>query len=262
VYDYPALPGDHLAPSAGVPVAPAGAAPAIPPPPAARPSSWRWVWWAVVGIAALAAAAATPLLHSTQRSAAPPSAVAGPSPAVAGPSPTPTGCPAAGGGAGSALPKKSGAEPTIYLPLAPGWIDLPATTPPDPADAATARAYFENTALRDNGFTPYVRVDLTSTTDRESAREMADRLADKLRLSTTVTTSVATVCGSTVYRTDTTPAPGDPAGQTGTTLFTVVEGADGVRWVAIATTKTQDPDNPDYRAQRDALVNGFHASLP
>lgn len=48
----------------------------------------------------------------------------------------------------------------------------------------------------------------------------------------------------------------------GTSVLTVAEGDNGVRWVAIASIKTKNPDNPAYTAQRDALVKGFHAGFP
>ena len=44
-------------------------------------------------------------------------------------------------------------------------------------------------------------------------------------------------------------------------LCIVVDGANGTRWIAIASIKTRNPSNPAYTAQRDALLAGFHAAF-
>ena len=63
-----------------------------------------------------------------------------------------------------------------------------------------------------------------------------------------------------MYRADTSDYNPDGKGdRSGTSLITVVDGKAGARWVAVATIKTRDPDQPDYLSQREALIRGFHA---
>jgi hypothetical protein len=249
----PPGPGGFPAPGAG----PATVAPGYPPPPAAQPSPWRWLRFAAIGVAALIGAS-YPTYHSTHRAADPDLSV--------------TNAPQAADQAGCrrtgavevVLTKKSESEPTVFLPLAAGWTDLPNTASPDQAGASSVRAYFANEAIREDGFTPFIKVDLTSTTDTDPASAIADELYAKAGAMMTVSDrSVGTVCGASVYRADISGYNADGKGpQSGFTVFTVVDGTNGTRWIAIASIKTTNPNSPAYTAQRDALIAGFHAAFP
>lgn len=234
---------------------PAGA-PGYPLPPAAQPSRWRWLRFAAIGVAALIGAS-VPTYYSAHRAADPESSVT-----TAPQAADHAGC-LRTGATEVALPKKSEAEPTVFLPLAAGWTDLPNTAAPDQAGTSSVRAYIANEAIRQDGFTPFIQVDLTSTTDTDPASAIADELYAKAGALMTVSNrSVGTVCGASVYRADISDYNPDSKGpQSGSSVFTVVDGANGTRWIAIASIKTRNPSNPAYTAQRDALLAGFHAAF-
>jgi hypothetical protein len=234
---------------------PAGAH-GYPPPPAAQPSRWRWLRFAAIGVAALIGAS-FPTYYSAHRAADPESSVTTATQAA-----DHAGC-LRTGAAEVALPKKSEAEPTVLLPLAAGWTDLPNTAAPDQARTSSVRAYIANEAIRQDGFTPFIQVDLTSTTDTDPASAIADELYAKAGAMMTVSNrTVGTVCGASVYRADISGYNPDGKGpQSGSSVFTVVNGTNGTRWIAIASIKTRHPDNPAYTAQRDALLAGFHAAF-
>ena len=179
----------------------------------------------------------------------------------------------AGEGAGCApsgasvvtLPKKSDAEPTIFLPLAPDWAGLPDTAATDQAGASSSvRAYIANDAIHEDGFSPFIQVDLASTTSTDSGSAIAaDVYAKAGSVMSISNRSVGTVCGATVYRSDMSGFNPDGKGpQSGSSIFTVVEAKDGTRWIAVASIKTRNPANPAYLAQREALLAGFHAGFP
>ena len=250
---HPPTPGGYPAPGA----TPAEFPPGYPPPPAAQPSRWRWLRFAAIGVAALIGASIT-TYHSAHRASD-----TQPSITTAPDSADQAGCPQKGA-AVLALPKKSDAEPTIFLPLAPGWTDLPNTKPADPAGTSSVRAYIANEAIRADGFTPFIQVDLTRTTATDPGSAIADDAYAKAGAIMTVSNrSVGTVCGATVYRADISDYNPDGKGpQSGASVFTVVDGTNGTRWIAAASIKTTKPDNPTYIAQRDALLAGFHAGFP
>jgi hypothetical protein len=157
------------------------------------------------------------------------------------------------------LTKKSAAEPTIEIPLTPGWV-TPDITDPALASDTALRGYADNPAITKDSF-PFLKVTLQKATNTGAAT--AEELIGKARkVFPTVTQSSATVCGNTVYRFDTAGYnPDDKGEQTGTTVFTIIDSTDGTRWMAAASLKTRNPDQPAYIAQRDALAAGFHAGF-
>ena len=214
--------------------------PVQPQPPASRPSGRRALIWAVVVVAAVIAINVPGWMQRE-----------------------PPGCPAPGVGP-AALRKGSAAEPSIYLALAPGWTDLPDTAATG-QEGASVRAHIANPAIREDDFTPFLEVDLTSTTGAESDKDVAERIYAEARDKgmTISSRKVATVCGTTVYQANTSGYNPDGKGaQTGPLVVSMVEGAQGKRWIAVASLKTRNPDNFAYIAQRDDLVAGFHASMP
>jgi hypothetical protein len=157
------------------------------------------------------------------------------------------------------MPKKSAAEPTIELPLVPGWVTRDINDP-DFADDPTMRGYVDNPSIPGGDSFMDVTLQATAVTAEATAKDLLSRARTMFP---TVAESSATVCGQTVYRVDSTGYNPDGKGdRSGTTVFSVVDGADGSRWLASAFLKTRHPDEPAYIAQRDALVAGFHPHFP
>lgn len=240
----------------------AGAAPEVvdypqisPPPPAAQPSPWRWLRFGAIGLAGLIGVAAVPAYHSIHRSSDDRSTVS------SAPETVTADCPVEGART-VALPKKAADEPTVYLPLNAGWTEQPAT-PGASEDTPNLRGLYSNESIRENGFTPVIHVDLVRTDSGDSLSKVADDLFTKARTMMQVANETSdTVCGSTVYRADTSGYNPDGKGdRSGTTLLTIVEGKANTRWVAIASIKTRNPDQSDYLSQREALIRGFRAGF-
>lgn len=230
---------------------PAHVAPTTPAPPVAQPSRWRWLRFAAVGIAALIGAAAVPAYQSAHRSSdAPPAMSNAPQAGIAD-------CDHM-----AALPKNASDEPTVRLPLNPGWTEQ-AATPGSAEDTPNLRGLYSNPSIRDNDLTPVVQVDLVRTNSTDSLSAIADDVFNKARTMMTVSNeNTDMVCGSAVYRADTSGYNPDGKGdRTGTSLLTVVDGKAGTRWVVIASIKTRNPDQREYLSQREALIRGFHAGL-
>jgi hypothetical protein len=238
-------PADQTSTSIGSVELPSGS----PPPPAAEPSRWRGLRYAGFGLAALVGVAAVPVYQSNHRtSEAPPVISAAPQAGTVDCAGMP------------ALPKKAPDEPTVYLPLNPGWT-AQAVTPGSSEDTPNLRGFYSNNMIRDNDFTPVIQVDLIPTNSTDSLSAIAADVLNKARTMMTVSNeNTAKVCDSGVYRADTSDYNPDGKGdRSGTSLITVVDGKAGARWVAVATIKTRDPDQPDYLSQREALIRGFHA---
>ena len=241
--------GQGVAPAApGTPVQPAGSL-------AAPSRARRWFSSGPLSLLLVVSAlgAGYPLYRHAHRDPIPERSVSSALPTAERPV-----CPVAGASV-VALPKKSDAEPTIELPLAPGWVTRDINDP-QLADEDSLRGYANNPAISEDGY-PFLKVTLQTTPD--SGRSIADALIAKARkMFPTVTQSSATVCEQSLYRFDTAGYNPDGNGaQSGTTVFSVLDGTDGSRWLASAFLKTQNPDNPAYIAQRDALVAGFHVDL-
>jgi hypothetical protein len=163
------------------------------------------------------------------------------------------------------LDTRSADEPRISVPVTAGWRnytrdDLEAEG--IEMDSPTIRGFIANPGLQEQGFVPNIVVTLKKFDDAIISPEAINDLdeAEISRLGTIVNRSTSTVCGSTVFRRDLTDIPSsrDGRSQDGTSLLTVVEGPDGSPWVATAGIQTRDPDNPEFVAQLDALVRGFH----
>lgn len=158
------------------------------------------------------------------------------------------------------LTKQAGDEPTIHVPLTPGWTLAVERDPKQP----TLRGLVANKGLRENGGTPFIQVTLNRVQDpAEPLDEVASGLVTGLGGNPTIgERSHADVCGNQVYRTDFAGLDFDGRSVPGTQLsaFTDVENA--TRWVAVALIVTTNLNNPGYVAQRDALLKGFHLSTP
>ena len=208
-----------------------------------------------IGLAGLIGVAAVPAYHSIHRSSDDRSTVS------SAPETVTADCPVEGART-VALPKKAADEPTVYLPLNAGWTEQPAT-PGASEDTPNLRGLYSNESIRENGFTPVIHVDLVRTDSGDSLSKVADDLFTKARTMMQVANETSdTVCGSTVYRADTSGYNPDGKGdRSGTTLLTIVEGKANTRWVAIASIKTRNPDQSDYLSQREALIRGFRAGF-
>lgn len=215
----------------------------------------RWLIIAATGVL-LVAAVAYSIYRDVHTKAHPEQAISSASGSAE------TGC-AADGARTVTLSKRNAAEPSIYLPLTAGWAISDENNNPDLAADPDLRAYVSSAADHED-FTPYIQIDLTDAATTDSGDAIADELFTKASALMTVTNrSAATVCGSTVYRADTSGYNPDGNGpRSGTTLFTIVDGKGSERWIAILSIKTKDPDNPSYVVERDALVKGFHAGFP
>lgn len=226
---------------------------AFPPPPVAQPSQWRWLRYAAIGLAAFIGVAAVPFYNNHRSSDAPPAVNNAPQAEI-------TDCPVEGART-VVLPKRAAGEPAVYLPLNPGWTEQ-TVTPGSSEDTPNLRGLYSNPSIRDNDFTPVIQVDLVRTDSTEPLAVIADDLFGKARKMMSVNNETTyTVCGSALYRADTSGYNPDGKGdRSGTTLLTVVQGDGGARWVAIASIKTRDPSRPEYVSEREALIRGFHAS--
>lgn len=239
-----------VGPAAGKEVAPAATdSPVAPVQPAGSLDAPRRVrrWFSRGPLSLLVVASALgagyPLYRHIQRDAAPaPQTAEHPA------------CPVAGARV-VRLPTKSGAEPTIELPLAPGWVTQDIDDP-QLAGEDSLRGYLNDPAITEDDY-PFLRV-MLQTSPATGEATVKDLLATSGKIFPTVTP-----CGQTLYRLDTAGYNPDGKGeQTGTTVFSIVNGKDGSSWIAAAIVKTRNPDNPGYIAQRDALVAGFHAGFP
>ena len=241
---HPSAPIDH--PASG-----------YPPAPADRPSQWRWLRFVAIGAACLAGAAAYPAYQSTHRGPdAGPNAGSAPQASNSTPPPVSSNCEVPRAPM-TAVPKKNPDEPTIYLPLSPGWHLIPATGAPN------LRALYANDSIRADDFTPVIQVDVFPTAMTYSLADVAaSTFGDARKLMTVTNEATDTVCGHPVSRADTSGYDPDGRGdQSGTTVLTVVD-KDGTRWVAAATIKARNTRTPEYGAQRQALIEGFHAASP
>jgi hypothetical protein len=262
---YPPYPAGPSAapgyPGAGYPGGYPGSYPGAPAP-APRPSTWRKWWPALVIAIAAALGAAYPIIRDAQKAPdAPPSVSASQAGAED--------C-AVDGAAFLSLPKQAADEPTIHVPIMAGWTNRDfRTEEPRLAAIPTLRAMiFKDDP--ENGALPSVEVDLAAATDSDAA--LADTMfargntANPINQRTTgplLRRSSGTVCGATVYWGDFAGTPRSENGQQAqTTVMTVADGAEGKRWVAFATISTWTPDGPAYLAQRDALIKGFHLTVP
>lgn len=161
------------------------------------------------------------------------------------------------------MAKKDPAEPTIVVPANEGWdrmqrSDFPASA--EQLDSPLIRGIVVNRDLAANGFAPNAVVTLERYTDGSTVEEIARQEAAPLRQLGTVTgPTPARVCGQDGFRTDIAGLNGGKV--TSTEVLTTVEGHDGVRWVAVVTLQTTEPDNPGFVAQRDALLQGLRLEV-
>lgn len=161
------------------------------------------------------------------------------------------------------MAKMDPAEPTIVVPATEGWdrmqrSDFPASA--EQLDSPLIRGIVVNRDLAANGFAPNAVVTLEKYTDGSTVGEIAQQEAAQLRQMGTVTGPMpARVCGQDGFRTDIAGLNGGKV--TSTEVLTTAEGQDGVRWVAVVTLQTTEPDNPGFVAQRDALLQGLRLEV-
>lgn len=166
--------------------------------------------------------------------------------------------------------KKSLDEPTVVIPLVEGWeplspemmqkadsvLDMP---PPTGINDAVL-----NNKIRENEFTPTIMVSVNTMPDR-GLTDAEINASENRELATSHTinnTDTLTTCGTTVYQADsTTPGfPGHPPIHF-TDLFAIQRNGDTI-WGVDVVMMTTNPENPEYIAQRDALLEGLRVELP
>lgn len=163
------------------------------------------------------------------------------------------------------MKKKTDADPTITIPATAGWElidrgDLGRHS--KELDSPLFRGVIANTDITENGFTPNIVVTQQKVTDKSLTVDDISKMENsKLQAVGTIdATSTRAVCGNPVYRTDfsSLDVQTDSGRQSGTELLTVTDAQGGDRWMITVTLQTRNPSNPEYLAERDALVTGFH----
>lgn len=157
------------------------------------------------------------------------------------------------------LTKRAGDEPTIHVPVTPGWTLARDGSPDQP----TVRGLLGNEQLREKDHSPLVQVTLNRLTDSaEPLDKVTDQLMKDMGSNPTIDgRSHGEVCGTPVYRTDFTASHAGTK-MSGTQLVGFVDAKNSPRWAAMAVLLTANPDNPGFTAQRDAMLKGFHLSVP
>lgn len=239
---------------------PAMAAPALASGPARRSRRDRWVRIGVIG-----AVAATVTGYNIYKDVHPDHEL---KPVSAESQQVDSTCPVDGAET-LTMTKNSSAEPAIHIPVLPGWEEHDFRN--DPTMNKTVafpylRGVIANPDLREDDYTPGIEAILEKDTDLTSSREaIADTVVEGLKTTaSSVKLSTETICGTSIYRADFAgiKIDGKVATESGTNLFAVTDVRDGARWVVGVKLATANPDNPDYIAERDALLKGFHVSLP
>lgn len=145
-------------------------------------------------------------------------------------------------------------EPTIILPLPPGWEFLPSNESPP------VRGVLYNQELRRHGFTPNAVVTCEDLTGQVGLPAQA--LAKERAAVTTVIGELDTDIAGTVSgfpsRTITYNLQGRPA----TGLLIAVQNAAARIWAITVTLQTTDADNPHYIAAKQALLDSLEVRLP
>lgn len=161
------------------------------------------------------------------------------------------------------MDRKGDGEPIVTIPLTAGWEKMPPDTlrqrgmPPD------VRGGIVNTGIAENGQTPTIVVIVKSSTDRSRTNdEINDLSVQRIAETDSITRqSKATLCGNTVYQVDAvTQIPGELFLHK--TYLVVLTDHGDTRWAVNLMMQTTDPDNPQYIAQRDALLRGFRVEMP
>ncbi|UVO11823.1 LpqN/LpqT family lipoprotein [Mycobacterium sp. SVM_VP21] len=145
-------------------------------------------------------------------------------------------------------------EPTVTLPLPPGWEFLPSNESPP------VRGVLYNQELRRHGFTPNAVVTLEDLTGQVGLPAQA--LAKERAAVTTVIGELDTDVAGTVSgfpsRTITYNLQGRPA----TGLLIAVQNTAARIWAITVTLQTTDADNPHYIAAKQALLDSLEVRLP
>jgi hypothetical protein len=161
------------------------------------------------------------------------------------------------------LQKKTAYEPTVQVPLTPGWTEFDFNKETWLGKRLKSmRGFFANASIREDDYTPDLSVNVYVGTDPPEAvlKSVFDSPTEN-----TITNRVTEAgCGTTLYRADFSAPdhfrPGTlPA--VGTTVVEILEGTAGQWHVVEANITTKRPDNPSYVAQRDALLKGLRVSL-
>lgn len=157
-------------------------------------------------------------------------------------------------------------EPAIHVPLTEGWTEFPGDFKTEAwlgDRRKTMRAYIINSGIRQDNYTPDIAVQVYD--DQKSPEDLINRVFRGSEDITFTNRSSETVCGQTLYSADFVQADTfgrGPRPIIGTSVAVVVDGSDTTRWVAFASIATKYPDNPQYVAERDALLKGFHVTAP
>lgn len=168
------------------------------------------------------------------------------------------------------MKKKTTTDPTITIPATAGWelidrSDLGRYS--KELDSPLFRGVVANTGITENEFTPNIVVTQQKVTDKSLTVDDVSKRENKKIIQafgTIDAMSAKSVCGNPVYRTDFSglDVQTDGGTQSGTELLTVTDAQDGDRWMVTVTLQTRNPSNPEYVAERDALVTGFHVGDP
>ena len=245
-----------MQPTANTPPDPsAWTAPAPPPP----PSRWRSRWVRIGAIAAVAAGVTGYDIYRDVHDGSDRTVISHSA------DPADTTCPVPGAQT-IIMGKNSADEPTIHIPVRPGWDDIDFRNDPKidkKVDVSYLRGTIANTGLREHKYTPSVEVILEGGADTgDSVPTILATVFGPLEQTVgTVRKSTETICGETVYRADYGGLKvDDTTSESGTLLVTVTDAHHGGRWVVGVKLATADPDNSEYIAERDALLRGFYVT--
>jgi hypothetical protein len=161
------------------------------------------------------------------------------------------------------LQKKTPQEPTVQVPLAPGWTELDFTKEGWLGKRLTGmRGFFANLSIRQDDYTPDLSINVYAGADPPEV--VVKRVFDTVTENTVTNRVTEEVCGTTLYRADfSAPDHFRPGTQPaiGTTAVEILEGTDGLWYAVQANISTKHPDNPSYIAQRDALLKGLRVTF-
>jgi hypothetical protein len=244
-YPYPAPPGMPPTPPGGGLAYPAPYPGGPPPAPPSRRSRSRKLLPVIAISLAAAAGAAYPIYRDAQRAAAAQSCEIADARVVT-------------------LAKLKSDDPTIRLPLTPGWTQLDFTKETWLGPRVQGmRGFFANNSIREDDYSPDLSVNVYVTP--ESPAAAIKKIFDSDTENAITNRATETICGATVSRADfSAPDHFRPGSKPalGTLVVQTITGPIGELYVVEASISTKHPENPAYVAQRDALLKGLRVSLP
>ena len=165
--------------------------------------------------------------------------------------------------------RKSLDEPTVVIPTTAGWGKLSPNRIRELESTGLelsprTRDVFLNNGIRENNFTPNIVVSAGPIPNRgltdEAINDHENR--DLAKTETITDTSTLSICGNTVFRTESSlPGPAGELPRHHTDLFAIQRNGDSI-WAVDVSILTTNPENPEFIAQRDALLEGLRVELP